>query len=189
MTKLMPDPYGVLEIPREADEQEVRDAYRRMARRYHPDLHPDLQTSERIRRVNEAWHVLSDPARRARYNADHPRVGSPTASYQSGSPHRPGAAPGAAPTWQRAWTTAAPPTGPDSAPAGWGSTSWRSRPRREPRPSAEASSAGGPPWLAVLAILAVGWIVAGGILGGLLLPPGLGVVALLAGAWILSRAD
>jgi hypothetical protein len=47
----------------------------------------------------------------------------------------------------------------------------------------------GPPWVAVLAILAVGWLVIGGLFGGFLLPPGLGVLALLAVFWILGRVD
>jgi hypothetical protein len=51
----------------------------------------------------------------------------------------------------------------------------------------EASSSG-PPWLAVLVILAIGWLVIGIVGGGLLLPPGFGVLALLAVIWILGRA-
>jgi curved DNA-binding protein CbpA len=68
MTKPMADPYAVLGVARDADEQQVRDAYRGLAKRYHPDLHPDEATSARMRRVNAAWDVLSDPARRARYD-------------------------------------------------------------------------------------------------------------------------
>ena len=59
----------MLGIPRRANERQVRQAYRRLAKRYHPDLHPDATASERMRRVNRAWEVLSSPAERAAYDA------------------------------------------------------------------------------------------------------------------------
>src|SRR5687767_11612265 len=113
MTKLMPDPYTVLGIPRGADPDQMRDAYRRLAKRYHPDLHPGASTSERMRRVNQAWDVLSDPARRARYDAEHPRGPWPPA----GSFGSPGVAEAAASTtasarpWPPVWATGATATG------------------------------------------------------------------------------
>src|SRR5262245_39767758 len=70
MTKPMADPYAVLGVDRDADEQQLRHAYRALAMRYHPDLHPDETTSARMRRVNAASDVLSDPVRRARYDAE-----------------------------------------------------------------------------------------------------------------------
>jgi curved DNA-binding protein CbpA len=69
MAQALTDPYATLGIPRDASERQVREAYRRLAMRYHPDRHPDEQTSERMRRVNEAWHILSSPIRRRRYDA------------------------------------------------------------------------------------------------------------------------
>ena len=69
MSQTIADPYAVLELPRGASEQQVRLAYRRLAKRYHPDLHPGAQGSEKMRRVNEAWATLSSPVRRARYDA------------------------------------------------------------------------------------------------------------------------
>jgi curved DNA-binding protein CbpA len=69
MTESMSDPYAILGIQHDATARQVREAYRRMAMRYHPDLHPDERTSERMRLVNEAWHVLSSPIRRRRYDA------------------------------------------------------------------------------------------------------------------------
>jgi curved DNA-binding protein CbpA len=66
------DPYATLGIPHDATARQVREAYRRLAMRYHPDRHPDEQTSERMQRVNEAWHVLSSPLRRRRYDAGNP---------------------------------------------------------------------------------------------------------------------
>ena len=62
------DPFAVLGVPRNATQEQVRRAYRRLARRHHPDLHPDA-SSEQMRRINQAWRTLSSPARRARYSA------------------------------------------------------------------------------------------------------------------------
>jgi curved DNA-binding protein CbpA len=69
MAQTLTDPYATLGIPRDASERQVREAYRRLAMRYHPDRHPDEQTSERMRGVNEAWQILSSPIRRRRYDA------------------------------------------------------------------------------------------------------------------------
>jgi curved DNA-binding protein CbpA len=48
------DPYSVLGVPRGATDQQLRDAYRRLAKQHHPDLHPGAEAAERMRRVNEA---------------------------------------------------------------------------------------------------------------------------------------
>jgi curved DNA-binding protein CbpA len=69
MAQTLTDPYTTLGIPRDASERQVREAYRRLAMRYHPDRHPGEGTSERMGRVNEAWHILSSPIRRRRYDA------------------------------------------------------------------------------------------------------------------------
>jgi hypothetical protein len=72
MAQTLTDPYATLGIPRDATERQVREAYRRLAMRYHPDRHPDEGTNERMRGVNEAWHILSSPMRRRRYDAGTP---------------------------------------------------------------------------------------------------------------------
>jgi curved DNA-binding protein CbpA len=83
MTQTLTDPYATLGIPRDATERQVREAYRRLAMRYHPDRHPDEQTSERMRGVNEAWRILSSPIRRRRYDAGTTHEGR---SYQATYP-------------------------------------------------------------------------------------------------------
>jgi curved DNA-binding protein CbpA len=67
------DPYAVLGVPRNASPMQVARARRRLAKRYHPDLHPDAASMSRMQRINEAWEILSSPMRRARYDA---RAGS-----------------------------------------------------------------------------------------------------------------
>ena len=62
------DYYEVLGVPRTASAEELQQAYRRLARRYHPDVNKDPEAEERFKEVNEAYQVLSDPDTRARYD-------------------------------------------------------------------------------------------------------------------------
>jgi curved DNA-binding protein len=62
------DYYEVLGVPRSADAEQLQEAYRRLARTYHPDVNKDPEAEERFKEVNEAYRVLSDPGTRARYD-------------------------------------------------------------------------------------------------------------------------
>lgn len=63
------DYYKTLGVPRTASEKEIKLTYRKMARQYHPDLHPGDKTAEtRFREINEAYEVLSDPEKRKKYD-------------------------------------------------------------------------------------------------------------------------
>ncbi len=63
------DYYDVLGISRTADEREIRRAFRKLARQYHPDLNPGDESAERkFKEVNEANEVLSDPDKRTKYD-------------------------------------------------------------------------------------------------------------------------
>ncbi|MBI3026105.1 MAG: DnaJ domain-containing protein [Candidatus Tectomicrobia bacterium] len=64
------DYYEVLGVGRNAGEDEVKRAFKRLARRHHPDLNPgDKQAEERFKEIGEAYAVLSDPAKRRQYDA------------------------------------------------------------------------------------------------------------------------
>jgi len=63
------DYYQVLGVPRDADEATIKNAFRRLARRYHPDTSTEPDGPERFREIAEAYGVLSDPAKRASYDA------------------------------------------------------------------------------------------------------------------------
>src|ERR1700750_3320887 len=63
------DPYDVLGVPRDASGDDIKSAYRRLARRYHPDVNPDDPTAEdKFKEVGEAYSILSDPQKRARFD-------------------------------------------------------------------------------------------------------------------------
>jgi DnaJ domain len=61
--------YEVLQVSPEASIEVIRAAYRALARAYHPDVNADPEATPHMRRLNAAYQVLSDPDRRARYNA------------------------------------------------------------------------------------------------------------------------
>jgi DnaJ-class molecular chaperone len=76
------DYYQLLEIEKNATQDEIKKAYRKMALRYHPDLNSDLEAEEQFKNINHAYSVLADPAKRQYYDLygtlfsaqDHPQT-------------------------------------------------------------------------------------------------------------------
>jgi curved DNA-binding protein len=62
------DYYQVLGVDRSAGQQDIQRAYRKLARRFHPDINKDPGAEERFKQINEAYEVLSDEKNRARYD-------------------------------------------------------------------------------------------------------------------------
>jgi molecular chaperone DnaJ len=60
--------YDTLGIARDADDKEIKKAYRNLARKYHPDVCKEPGAEERFKRINEAYSTLSDPQKRAQYD-------------------------------------------------------------------------------------------------------------------------
>ena len=83
------DYYELLGVKRNAPLKEIRASYRKLARKYHPDLNPgDKSAEEKFKQIQEAYEVLSDPKKRQMYD----RLGFYSENYQGGPP--PGGPPG-----------------------------------------------------------------------------------------------
>ncbi len=103
------DPYKTLQVDSEAEQEVIQAAYRRLARKYHPDLAETPEAADRMAAINVAWEMIGDPAARQAY--DRSRA-TPAAEPASGSatPRTAPAATRAAPTpppevVSRDWTT------------------------------------------------------------------------------------
>jgi molecular chaperone DnaJ len=63
------DLYEILGVPRDASDEDIKKAYRRLAREYHPDVNADPEAEQRFKEVAGAYEILSDADKRARYDA------------------------------------------------------------------------------------------------------------------------
>ncbi|MCS7152820.1 MAG: J domain-containing protein [Bacteroidia bacterium] len=73
------DYYAILGVPRDASQEEIKKAYRRLARQYHPDANPGNKAAEeKFKEIQEAYEVLSNPETRAKYD----RLGSNWRMYE-----------------------------------------------------------------------------------------------------------
>jgi len=123
------DYYALLGVPPTASRDEIRDAYRRLARQRHPDVNPldedDAAANEFMRRLNEAYDVLNDPRRRADYDR---RRWAQAPPPRPETVHRPA------------------PGGPAAGDAGWGKQGGGGR-WREPRARRVVHEQSLPRWL------------------------------------------
>ncbi|MCB0838034.1 MAG: DnaJ domain-containing protein, partial [Bacteroidetes bacterium] len=63
------DYYKILGVNRDASEKEIKTSYRKLAKKYHPDSNPDnAEAEEKFKAVSEAYEVLSDSEKRAKYD-------------------------------------------------------------------------------------------------------------------------
>ena len=90
------DYYETLSVPKTATEEEIRSAFRKLARKYHPDVAKDKKAAEeKFKEINEAYEVLGDPEKRKKYDqlgADWNRPGGfqPPPGYQWDAQQQPG---------------------------------------------------------------------------------------------------
>ena len=81
------DYYGILGVDRKADDKTIKSAYRRLARKHHPDVAKGKDAADRFKEINEAYEVLSDPEKRRRYDS----LGPDWQRYAQAPPDGPGA--------------------------------------------------------------------------------------------------
>ena len=62
------DPYSALGVRRDASSEEIKRAFRKLAREYHPDANPEPGAEERFKEINAAYEILSDPVKRERFD-------------------------------------------------------------------------------------------------------------------------
>src|SRR5690349_21989693 len=81
------DYYSTLGVAKTATEKEIKQAYRKMARKHHPDVNPGDKASEtRFKDINEAYEVLGDPAKRKKYD----ELGANWRAYEQAGAGAPG---------------------------------------------------------------------------------------------------
>jgi curved DNA-binding protein CbpA len=71
-----PDPYKILQVDPEAEDEVIQAAYRRLAQKYHPDRSVGQEASDRMVAINGAWGLIGTPERRAAYDRGHLRGGA-----------------------------------------------------------------------------------------------------------------
>ncbi|MDO4661675.1 MAG: molecular chaperone DnaJ [Tissierellia bacterium] len=65
----MKDPYEVLNVSKDVSQDELKKQYRKLAKKYHPDLHPDdKEAAEKFKEIGQAYQILSDPQKRQQYD-------------------------------------------------------------------------------------------------------------------------
>ena len=128
----LPDPYKTLQVDTEAEDEVIEAAYRRLARKYHPDVAPGPDAQDRMVRINQAWEVLRDPAKRAAVDRARARTDGTTARAAAADARARAATQAAS---QAARNRPTPPQ-PQSRP----------QPQPQPRRQPQAGPDGTPAW-------------------------------------------
>jgi curved DNA-binding protein CbpA len=112
VTERSSDPYKVLQVDPEAEDEVIVAAYRRLARKYHPDVGGGPDAAARMTALNAAWELIGDPARRAAFDRERAlehALGQRAAGVGDASAPSPGSRPPE--TVSRDWSTGRSSTG------------------------------------------------------------------------------
>ena len=105
------DYYALLGVDPDATTAQIKSAYRKLAKQYHPDVNDSTDAAERFREITEAYDTLTDPDRRRRYDRLHgTRTGTRTSAAPGPGPPVPVTGPAPA-TGPRTATAPRPPAG------------------------------------------------------------------------------
>ena len=115
------DAYKVLQVDPEAEDEVIQAAYRRLARKYHPDMAEGLEAAARMAAINAAWELIGEPDARAAY--DRARLAEGAMGRRPGAAETGPTSAESPPAWT-APTTPQPPPPPENVSRDW--TSGRS---------------------------------------------------------------
>jgi hypothetical protein len=168
------DPYAILGVGRDATPLQVARAHRRLAKRHHPDLHEGAEAviaaAEQMRRINEAWAILSNPIRRREFDRSYPAAGTVAAVASGGhwaasrTPIRP-MQPASTRTWA-SWRATADDTRAAPRTVRQPGEVVIPRTRRPPRPDPLPSTFRDSGWAALLAGALIVLLLAGAAVAG-----------------------
>jgi len=169
MTTQVANPYAILGVPPTASAAQVRDAYRRLAKEFHPDRQTDADANERMQRINKAFQMVSSPSARASYDAR--SAVPPPATY----PH-----------WGGTQRTSRYRDGAGAAT--WAEPAWAASRRAYPGEAARDDDVGPLRWgLLLLAVPAAVLLTA--LFGGLVPLPILGIVLFFIARVVFASGD
>ena len=168
------DPYAILGVGRDATPLQVARAHRKLAKRHHPDLHEGAEAvtdaAEQMRRINEAWAILSNPIRRREFDRSYPAAGTVAAVASGGhwaasrTPIRP-MQPASTRTWA-SWRATADDTRAAPRTVRQPGEVVIPRTRRPPRPQPAPSTFRDSGWAALLAAGLIVLLLAGAAVAG-----------------------
>ena len=119
------DYYQLLGVSRSADAKEIQRAYRKLARKYHPDVNKGADAEDKFKQISEAYHVLTDPESRAQYDRFGPEFRKYTSAEREYASQNRGGGGGGGRTRGRpgpsgfSWSSAQSAAGPGGASVDW----------------------------------------------------------------------
>lgn len=81
--KMLKDYYKILEIDSSATKAEIKKAFKKHALKWHPDRNPDIDTTQQMQEINEAYLILSDDEAKIRYDAEYSKLYSQSSRKES----------------------------------------------------------------------------------------------------------